>query len=184
MRHYLLSALTTIVLLGGLAAQPASAQQVFVRIAADLDEPRGLCLDIPGHRERVNTEAALNVHSCKHDIWNDDERFDPAALQQGRLRLPAYDRCAAARSATAGSAIILGDCATAPLGRWRFAEDGRLRLADAPELCLTVGPEPSELTPGGQRLPSRHVARSLALDACSADAADRQVWRTIETPSG
>ena len=39
----------------------------FLRAIAPLDEPRGLCIDIPGHRDRVRVQAPLVVHTCK---WN------------------------------------------------------------------------------------------------------------------
>ena len=116
----------------------------FVRALAPLDEPRGLCLDIPGHRDRVNVHASMGVHSCKWNIWNLDERFDRQALARGDLRMPAYDLCLGDRAAEDGASIHLGNCDGAPLQRWTFA-DTRLRLAAAPTMCLTVGPEPSAL---------------------------------------
>ncbi len=48
-------------------------------------------------------------------------------------------------------------------------------------MYLTIGPEPSRLTPGGRRLPSRNMARPLALAACSENAFQRQLWR-MEPP--
>ncbi len=159
-------------------ARGAAIEEVFLQLEAPLDEPRGLCIDIPGHRDRVDVSRALVVHTCKWDIWNLDERFDAAALGRGELRMPAYDLCAGAQSPAVTGKVILGDCDRQALRRWTF-DNGRLRLAADPGLCLTVGPEPSQLTPGGRRLPSRHVARSLALEARSADADARQIWSRI-----
>jgi hypothetical protein len=157
---------------------PQTAHEVFIRIAAPLDEARGLCLDIPGHRDRVNVSRPLVVHTCKWDIWNLDERFDAAALEQGVLRMPAYDLCVGADRAAPGANIVLRDCDALPEHGW-IVDEGRIQLAAAPNLCLTVGSEPSRLTPGGQRLPSRHVARSLALERCQAAARDRQIWLPV-----
>jgi hypothetical protein len=163
-----------------LAALPSAAQGpasgVFIKSVAPLDEPRGLCIDIPGHRDRVNVEAPLGVHSCKRDIWHLDEMFDPAALAGGALRMPHYNLCAGVRANREGAKLVLGKCSGGPLQRWEFAE-GRLRLAAHPGKCLTIGPGPSRLTPGGRRLPSRHVARSLALMKCNDAARDRQTWQ-------
>ena len=156
----------------------ANAEQVFVKAAAPLDEPRGLCLDIPGHRSRVNVDAPLVVHTCKWGLWNFDERFDGDALAKGELRMPEYGLCAGVRAPVEGTEIQLADCDGTALRRWTFA-DKRLRLAAAPDMCLTIGPEPSQLTPGGRRLPSRHVARSLALEACRDSAKTRQTWETV-----
>ena len=79
--------------------------EVIVRIVAALDEPRGLCLDIPGHRDRVNTSRLLVVHTCKGDIWNQDERFDAGAMENGELRMPAYDLCVGVASPGAARAL-------------------------------------------------------------------------------
>lgn len=161
-------------------AQQSRENDVLLRIAAELDEPRGLCVDIPGHRDRVNTRAALMVHSCKWDIWNDDERFDAVRLAKGFLLMPAYDLCAAASSADIGAVIMLTGCDGATLQQWTH-DEGRLRLTAHRHLCLTVGPEASQLTPGGRRLESRHVARSLALETCRTEARKRQSWHTVAT---
>ena len=157
----------------------ANAEQVFVKAAAPLDEPRGLCLDIPGHRSRVNIDAPLVVHTCKWDLWNFDELFDGEALAKGEeLRMPEYGLCVGVSAPAEGTEILLTDCDGTALRRWTHS-DGRLRLAAVPDMCLTIGPEPSRLTPGGRRLPSRHVARSLALEACRDSAKTRQTWETV-----
>ncbi|NKB48086.1 MAG: hypothetical protein GKS02_01855 [Alphaproteobacteria bacterium] len=171
-----------VAVLTGFAPAPVAAEDVFVRIAAPLDEARGLCLDIPGHRDRVNVTRPLVVHTCKWDIWNFDERFDAEALDQGALRMPTYDLCAGVDRATQGSAIVLGSCDGEPLHRWQVG-DGRFRLVADPNMCLTVGAEPSRLTPGGRRLPSRHVARSLSLEPCRDAANERQIWQSVSPTS-
>ena len=156
----------------------ASPQEILLRIEAPLDEPRGLCVDIPGHRERVNVNRPLVVHTCKWDIWNLDERFDANAVDKGGLRMPSYGLCAGVQSADEAADIILGACDGAPVRSWQF-EGGRFRLAADPNMCLMAGAEPSRLTPGGQRLPSRHVARSLALETCRDTASQRQLRRRV-----
>ncbi len=158
------------------AAERAGKGAVFLKAFYPLDEPRFHCVDIPGHRSRVNTAAALVVHTCKEGIWNLDERFDPAALSRGELRMPEYGLCVAAASAADGAQLLLRECDGSALQAWRF-ENYRLRLARHPNMCLTIGAEPSRLTPGGRRLSSRHMARSLALAACSEEALERQLWR-------
>jgi len=148
---------------------------VFLKAALPLDEPRHLCVDIPGHGARVNVSRDLTVHTCKEGIWNLDERFVKAAIQSGDLKMPQYNLCVAARAAAAGAKLGLVECGSTPLAKWDFKE-ARLTLKGHPDLCLTIGPEPSELTPGGRRLPSRNKARSLAMDTCSEGALERQLW--------
>ncbi|MBT4701564.1 MAG: hypothetical protein HOB79_10880 [Rhodospirillaceae bacterium] len=157
------------------AQDPGVGKEVFLKIKAPLDEARGLCVDIPGHKARVNVKRSLVVHTCKWTIWNFDERFDQTAFRKGHLRMSRYNLCVGVNSKEAKAEIVLAACDGDPQRRWNFVE-GRLQLAAAPEMCLTIGPEPSELTPGGRRLPSKNVARSLALDTCSEKASDRQIW--------
>ncbi len=161
-------------------AQAAGRDVVFIKAFYPLDEPRFHCVDVPGRRSRVRTEAALVAHTCKEGIWNLDGHFDPAAVAKGRLRMTEYGLCVAAASATDGARLVLGKCDGAALQNWRF-ENYRLSLKAHPDKCLTIGPEPSHLTRGGRRLPSRHMARSLALATCSEEALERQLWR-MEKP--
>lgn len=160
--------------------QAANKEVVFIKAFYPLDEPRFHCIDIPGHRDRVRTTAALLVHTCKEGIWNLDEHFDPAAVGKGQLRMPEYDLCVAAAAAKDGAKLLLKKCDGSALQNWRF-ENYRLSLKAHPDKCLTIGTEPSRLTRGGRRLPSRHLARSLALAACSEDVLERQLWR-MERP--
>ena len=84
-------------------AQAAGRDVVFIKAFYPLDEPRFHCVDVPGRRSRVNTEAALVAHTCKEGIWNLDEHFDPAAVKKGMLRMPEYGLCVAAASASDGA---------------------------------------------------------------------------------
>ncbi len=153
---------------------------VFLKAFYPLDEPRFHCVDIPGHRDRVNVARPLTVHTCKEGIWHKDELFDPASLQGKQLKMPEYGLCIEASAAKDGAKLLLRPCNGSGLQRWNY-QDYRLRLKAHPEKCITIGSEPSELTPGGRRLPSRHMARSLELLTCSETALQRQLWR-FEAP--
>ena len=163
-----------------IAQLPSSGAPVFLKAFYPLDEPRFHCVDIPGHKARVSVERPLSVHTCKEGIWHKDELFDQAALQQGHLKMPEYGLCIEASDAKDGAKLSLKNCSRSALQIWRH-ENYRLILKDHPDKCLTIGPEPSRLTRGGKRLPSKHTARSLALAACSKAAFERQLWR-FEAP--
>jgi len=156
-----------------------AADTKFIRLIAPLDEPRGLCLDIPGHRDRVDVKRPLVLYRCKRGIWNLDERFDYAAFRAGRLLIPEYGLCVRPAQGVDGGKVMLGACDDA-VASWRF-EDSRLQPAAHPRLCLSAGPGPSELTPGGRRLPSRHVARGLFLAPCEKGLDERQKWRLSDS---
>ncbi len=147
----------------------------FIRLIAPLDEPRGLCIDIRGHRDRVKVNRPLVLHTCKSGIWNLDEQFDVNAFKMGLLKMPAYRVCAQRAHGKQNQSIILGSCGNRS-ALWVF-KDHRLKLAEQPKLCLTAGPGPSQLTRGGKRLPSRHVNRLLLLLACKSELSERQKWK-------
>jgi hypothetical protein len=164
------------------AAWPAAAEEnpVFLKAFYPLDEPRFHCVDIPGHKARVDTSRPLTVHTCKEGIWHRDQLFDAAALKDGRLRMAEYGLCGTADGAENGAVLMLRPCDGSTLQIWR-RDDFRLTLAAHPDKCLTIGPEPSYLTPGGERLPTRHMARSLLLADCAPNDFQRQMWR-FEAP--
>ena len=161
-----------------LARDEAAVDDVFLRIAAPLDEPRGLCVDIPGHRDRVDVTRPLVVHTCKWGVWNLDQRFDAVAVDVGLLVMPAYRLCVGAVAAQHAAHIVLAECDGDVLRSW-LPVGGRFQVVADPNFCLTVGAEPSQLTPGGRRLPSRHVARSLTLESCRDSARERQIWQRV-----
>jgi len=178
----------TIALAGFILTNPATAQRkplpkpvngaengVYLKAALPLDEPRHLCVDIPGHGARVNVTRDMVVHSCKEGIWNMDERFVKSSIKTHDLKMPQYGLCLAAREAKIGAKLSLVKCGSSKLAKWDFKE-ARLTLDGHPTLCLTIGTEPSVLTGGGKRLPSRNKARSLAMDTYSKAALERQLW--------
>jgi hypothetical protein len=159
-----------------LGASGAQAETMFLKAFYPLDEPRFHCVDIPGHKSRVNTARPLSVHTCKEGIWHQDELFESAALKKDQLRMPEYDLCIEASDEQNDAELILKPCNKSPLQSW-VHKNYRLTLKAHPDKCLTIGPEPSRLTGGGKRLPSKHKARSLALNTCSDKAFARQLWR-------
>ena len=163
-----------------IARAPSRAAPVFLKAFYPLDEPRFHCVDIPGHKARVNVERPLSVHTCKEGIWHKDELFDRAALRQGHLKMPEYGLCIEASAAMDGATLRLKSCSRSALQIWGHI-NYRLVLKAYPDKCLTIGPEPSRLTRGGKRLPSKHRARSLALMRCDDAAFQRQLWR-FEAP--
>ncbi|MFL2669513.1 MAG: ricin-type beta-trefoil lectin domain protein [Alphaproteobacteria bacterium] len=156
------------------------AENVFLKAFYPLDEPRFLCIDIPGHKSRVNTSRPLSVHTCKEGIWHKDEIFDSVPLQRGHLKMPEFNLCVEATSARDASELVLKTCDQSPLQLWSY-QNYRLALKSDPEKCITIGPEPSRLTRGGRRLASKHMARSLSLADCKETLLTRQLWR-FEAP--
>jgi hypothetical protein len=102
-------------------------------------------------------------------IWLDDAYQSPR-LSRTRQVKPKYPV----------TQLLLKPCNGSGLQLWAY-QDYRLNLQTHADRCLTIGPEPSALTPGGTNLPSRRMARSLELRTCSETALQRQLWR-FEAP--
>ncbi|MGW0577759.1 RICIN domain-containing protein [Streptomyces sp. NPDC002920] len=66
----------------------------------------------------------------------------PAAVAEGRLRSTGTGRCldAAGGRAESGAAAVLAVCSSDASQQWSYQEDGLLRSAADPTLCLTVDP--------------------------------------------
>lgn len=168
-----------------LHAQPVEPNPVdnadtapYIRSALPLDEPRHLCIDLPGHGANANPDAPFTVHTCKDGMWNYDERFrwteDGSAL-----RMPQYSKCLAVAEATAGADIVLAECGSE--NAQFVSQHARLKLQVDTSLCITIANVASELTPGGKKFPERFRSRPLSLEPCSDSAVERQLW-TVTQP--
>ena len=90
------------VLIGAPLAAPVQAgETVEVLLVDRLDEPRGFCLDIRGHKQRARVDRGLQAHSCYsyQGQIGVDQGFDSDAIKAGRFHMPGFDVCmtAAAR---------------------------------------------------------------------------------------
>ncbi len=162
-----------------ITSQVAESEQVndegvFLRVIAPLDEARGYCLDIPGHLASVRIDSPLQVHTCKHGIWNQDGRFDMAALGNGVLRMPHYDLCLQADNASMGARLVLAECTEAQLQTWTLQDSGQIALEAFPHSCITVGEGPGRDAGG-----PRYRMNGVGLDTCAQQASDRQRWTTV-----
>lgn len=153
--------------------EQVDAEGVFLRVVAPLDEARGYCLDIPGHMAGVRLERPLQVHTCKHGIWNQDGRFDVVALRNGVLRMPHYDLCVQAANNSKGAKLLLTQCTQAELQTWTLQDSGEIALAASP-LCISV-----EDGPGRDAGGPRYLMKGVGLDDCEQHSSDRQQWTTV-----
>lgn len=159
--------------MAGQAGQ-AGDEGVFLRVIAPLDEARGYCLDIPGHMAGVRLERPLQVHTCKHGIWNQDDRFGMNSLKNGVLRMPHYDLCLQAANAAIGARLLLSECTGEELQTWKLQDSGEIALGAISKMCISVE-EGLGRDAGGPR----YLMKGVGLDACAQHASDRQQWTTV-----
>lgn len=163
-------------LLLGLLALPAAAQSlVELRLAATLDEPRGYCIDMIGHKERARIDRPVHAHTCYayQGAIAVDQGMDAGLLRDGRFRFPRFDVCLQPRAIRADAPLVLGDCADTAARGLRLEPDGRLVTVADPALCVTVADGAGAEGGGGDPV---HLRRALRLAPCADDAAIRQRW--------
>ena len=148
----------------------------FVRTIAPLGDERGLCIDLPGWTStNINFDIPVLSHTCKHGWWNMDGRFDRAALDEGRLEMPYFQRCLEASSSDLGSPFFVKPCDGDQRQQFTHLEIGQIVLASNPDLCISVADEPHRGAGGDD-----FWMNGLILDACSEKNNDRQRWAFIE----
>ena len=146
----------------------AQADGQFLQIIAAHDEPRRYCVDVIGHRDRVQLDAPLQAHTCKPGRFNQDELFDPARMAQGQLYMPAYQRCLQAT----GQSLLIQPCTDKPGQKWSLSPAGQLSPVANSARCVTLAAGAGR-DAGGRAF----LARGLSLSDCSPAAVDRQRWQ-------
>ena len=159
------------------AASAAVAEPAFLRTSAELEDPRGYCLDVPGFGASLDLDAPITTHSCKYSRpgFSVDQLLEQTA--DDRLRLVSYDRCLSATVQDAGAGVDMVACAEGG-DAWRIAEDGRVTPDGGDGLCLTVAAEPVFVNTDVMTAPP-YSSRAVTLEPCAAEAADRQTWRRL-----
>ena len=153
----------------------AFSEGAFLRTTQALDEePRGYCLDVSGPPERINLDAALQVHTCKYGQSNEDQLFE--WVEPGRVHMPEYDVCLAANNIDAGEKLFVQSCASAEHQSWNLTAAGLLSPTSRPDLCVTLGAEPRPAGAPAWLSPVYH-ARELSLERCDGAAQARQQLR-------
>ena len=139
---------------------PTTALPGLLRLADNLDDPLGYCVDVAGFGANIRLDAPLQAHTCKPG--SDDQLFVPT-VPGGGMRLVEYDRCLAAAMEPGAKVNVVGCDAGAVNQRFNLDEDGRVRLTtpNVPALCLGVAAGQGE--PAGGR---NHLRRDLALYYC------------------
>ncbi len=161
------------------AARPPAAVEEegwFLRTVAPLGDDRGMCIDLPGWTpSNIVFDVPVQTHTCKHGWWNHDGRFDRAAIGDGRVEMPFFERCLEAASAEQGARFFVMPCDGGERQHFQQLESGQIVLEGSPELCVSIPDEPHR-DAGGDSF----WANGLVLEMCSDGAAERQRWAFTE----
>ena len=140
-----------------------------------LDEYRGYCLDIKGHKLKARTNKRLQAHTC-YSYQGEiavDQGFDSLKLSQNQFFLPAFDVCMEVASVSTSAPIKLSTCNSGAIQKFEWDNIGRIYLASDTELCLTVAQGKSRKGRGGSPV---HLIRNLSLELCDHTLQTFQMW--------
>ena len=142
-----------------------------------MDEDRGFCIDIRGHKSKAKVNRGLQAHSC-YSYQGEiavDQGFDAHKLKYNQFYLTAFDVCMEATSLATPSSLQLRACQDGQRQQFRLDDESRIKLIHRMELCLTVARGNSRTGGGGSPV---HLIRNLSLELCSDTLKSFQKWGT------
>ena len=146
-----------------------------VQLVSKLDDQRGYCIDIRGHKERAKVQRGLQAHTCYsyQGQIGVDQAFDTSLLATGKFYLPAFDVCMQAENNSQGSRLILARCADQNLQKFKLNSTNEIRLVINNKLCVTAND--GEFQEGGGGTPV-HLIRRLTLENCATTKNEYKHW--------
>ena len=172
----------TIIFLAMLVQPTWAGTLVEIQLVDKLDEQRGFCLDIRGHKERAKVNRGLQAHTCYsyQGQLGVDQAFDEQLISRGKFYLPAFNVCIEADDSVAGSRLNLEACNDTEEQRFEFTANDQIKLVSNEELCLAIDASGSKQGGGGTPL---HLLRSLSLTNCEKSRARYTTWRLVALPA-
>jgi hypothetical protein len=146
---------------------------VEIKLLDNLDDKRGFCIDIKGHKFKAKIERGLQAHTC-YSYQGDiavDQGLDANKLKQKELFFPNFDVCVHPTSHKNPLILNLIKCKNTQ--EFIFDEDNTIRLKDNINLCLTVAKEKSRKGGGGSPV---HLMRNVSMKTCDKKYSVYQTW--------
>ena len=150
---------------------------VEIYLLNQLDDPRGFCIDIKGHKLKAQINKGLQVHTC-YSYQGEiavDQAFDSLKLTMNQFFLPEFDVCMESESIAVSAPIRLNKCNYGKLQQFKLDIKGRIYPSSDIKLCLTVEQGQSKKGRGGSPV---HLKRNLTLQPCSNALRPYQIWST------
>ena len=148
---------------------------VEIYLLNQLDDSRGFCIDIRGHKLKAKIDKELQAHTCYsyQGKISPDQGFDSIKLTQNQFFLPTFNVCMEASSFNPSTNLKLGKCDRNKLQNFEWSNKNEIRLISNRKLCLTVGQGQSNKGGGGTPV---HLMRNLSLELCNKSLNPYQTW--------
>ena len=166
--------ITALILCLALNSQ-VSAEIIEIHSLDEMDDQRGFCIDVRGHKSKAKINAGLQAHTCYSYQGSIavDQGFDSLKLNENKFYLPSFDVCMEAASNTPSATLLLSRCEDEILQKFNWASNGRIYPFSNNELCLTIAQGKSRDGGGGSPV---HLIRNLSLEFCSDTLQSFQMW--------
>ena len=148
---------------------------VEVYLLNQLDDPRGFCIDIRGHKLKAKIDKGLQAHTCYsyQGKISPDQGFNSLKLTKNQFILPYFNVCMEASSLKASTNLKLEKCDRNKLQNFEWSNKNEIRLISNRKLCLTVDQGQSKKGGGGTPV---HLMRNLSLELCNKSLNPYQAW--------
>ena len=164
------------IVLGLLLITPSQADEnVEVYLLNQLDDSRGFCIDVRGHKFKAQINKGLQAHTCysyQGEI-SPDQGFSSFKLTRNQFILPSFNVCMEASSLTPSANLRLKKCDRNKLQNFEWSNKNKIHLIDNRKLCLTVDQEQSKKGGGGSPV---HLMRNLSLEFFTESLNPYQTW--------
>ena len=165
-----------IVVLGLLLITSSQANDnVEIYLLNQLDDPRGFCIDIKGHKLKAQINKGLQAHTCYsyQGKISPDQGFNSRKLTKNQFILTSFNVCMEASSLTPSANLKLRKCDHNKLQNFEWSNKNKIHLIGNRKLCLTVGQGQSKRGGGGSPV---HLMRNLSLELCNRSLNHYQAW--------
>ena len=146
---------------------------VEIKLLNNLDDKRGFCIDIKGHKFRAKISRGIQAHTC-YSYQGEiavDQGLDVNKLKQKKLFFPYFDVCVHPTSSKNPLNLNLLKCDNTE--EFVFSEDNTIRLKNNTNLCLTVAEGNSRKGGGGSPI---HLIRNLSMKTCNQQNSVYKTW--------
>ena len=152
-----------------------SSEIVEINLLDNLDDERGYCLDIKGHKNSAKIEKGMQAHTCYSYQGGIalDQGFDKDKLSNSIFFIPGFSACMKTSFNNLETKIILDQCDDKNTKYLVFSKTGEIYLANDNSFCLTVSNKNSRKGKGGVPL---HNIKNIGFQKCKKDNSKFQLW--------
>ena len=152
-----------------------SSELVEIYLLDNLDDERGFCIDIKGHKSRAKIERGIQAHTCYsyQGQISVDQGFKKQSLTNSIFYIPGFSVCMKVKSAHFEYEVVLGKCDNMNLDSFTFSENNEIHLIQDKSYCLTVVENSLRKGKGGSPI---HKMRDIELQKCNNNIHHLQRW--------